>query len=228
MTTSVLPRAICRSGAIAPNSPRRRHGHGRDTPTRARRREGPRAARAAGAQAPPGHLLPDREPRKDATGTESARSRKTDARPRRPGARSWMTRRPRAQPRGGHGVTAHEAAPGPCPAGSPEHRPPQHPRSGSASSPGLAFSSPAPPAAGPEETGSCRRGRGPTFSRSRHSSGPEEAELLSRKRRAECACACARPRQGAGLGRPLQAVAVVRDNTGLTGPWRQRPLLAAR
>ena len=115
MTTSVLPRAICRSGAIASNSPRRRQVHGTDTPTRARRRDGPRAARAAGAQAPPGHLLPDREPRKDAAGTESARSRKTDARPRRPRARSGMTRRARAQPRGGQSVTARQAMPGPSP-----------------------------------------------------------------------------------------------------------------
>ena len=40
--------------------------------TRARRWEGPRAAGAAGARAPPWYLLPDREPREDAAGTESA------------------------------------------------------------------------------------------------------------------------------------------------------------
>ena len=79
VTMSVLPGAICKSGAIdteLPTTPSQRRGRHR---TRARRWEGPRPARAAGERAPPGHLFPDRQPCEDAAGTQSERSRNTNA-----------------------------------------------------------------------------------------------------------------------------------------------------
>ena len=81
---TILPGAICKSGAIGtelPTTPSQTRGRHR---TRARRWEGPRPARAAGERAPPRHLLPDREPHEDAAGTQSERSRNTNARPQSP------------------------------------------------------------------------------------------------------------------------------------------------
>ena len=152
MTTAVLPGAISRCGAVATNSPRRRRRHGTDAPTRTRRRDGPHAARAAGAHRPATCSWTAngtrREPSQSGAGTRTRG-------PAVPRPRSPEREDPTAARTAPRGTQCHRARSraGPFPAGSPEHRPPQRPSSRSPSSPSLAFSPPAPSAAGPEATG---------------------------------------------------------------------------
>ena len=152
MTTSLLPGAICRSGTIGTEFPRRRRTYGADTgpargggrdPARPEPRE--REHRPGICSQTANRVRTRREP--------SQREQKHKRAAPGPRARRGKTPQPRSQPRWGLHVGAQEAARDPPAPRVPEQRPPRSPCSGSSSSPGLAFSSPAPPAAGPEESG---------------------------------------------------------------------------